>query len=110
MAGNEQFVYPIKDLGGAGRFGGDYLATPDGTQLVLATENLGNKISPRTDQSLVVMGNDGSIVRTLPAPMPEGRVHPGEVVDPRRDPHALRGAAEESSCGRSRSTAVSPPR
>ncbi len=26
MAGTEQFVYPIKDLGGAGRFGGDYLA------------------------------------------------------------------------------------
>jgi hypothetical protein len=76
MTGNEQFVYPIKDLGGAGRFGGDYLATPDGTQLVLATENLGNKISPRTDQSLVVMSNDGSIVRTLPAPMPEAKCTP----------------------------------
>jgi TolB protein len=76
MAGNEQFVYPIKDLGGAGRFGGEFLATPDGTQLVLATENLGNKISPRTDQSLVVMSNDGSIVRTLPAPMPEAECTP----------------------------------
>ena len=76
MAGTEQFVYPTKDLGGAGRFGGDYLATPDGTQLVLATENLGNKISPRTDQSLVVMSNDGSIVRTLPAPMPEAECTP----------------------------------
>jgi hypothetical protein len=76
MAGTEQFVYPIKDLGGAGRFGGDYLKTPDGTQLVLATENLGNKISPRTDQSLVVMSSDGSIVRTLPAPMPEAECTP----------------------------------
>jgi hypothetical protein len=76
MAGNEQFVYPIKDLGGAGRFGGDFLATPDGTQLVLATDNLGNKISPRTDQSLVVMSNDGSIVRTLAAPMPEAKCTP----------------------------------
>jgi hypothetical protein len=76
MAGTEQFVYPIKDLGGAGRFGGDYLATPDGTQLVLATENLGNTISPRNDQSLVVMSNDGSIIRTLAAPMPEAECTP----------------------------------
>lgn len=76
MAGNEQFVYPTKDLGGAGRFGGDYLETPDGTQLVLATENLGNDIAPRTDNSLVVVSNDGSIVRTLAAPMPEAKCSP----------------------------------
>jgi hypothetical protein len=76
MAGTEQFVYPTNDLGGAGRFGGDYLATPDGTQLVLATENLGNEISPRTDNSLVVVSNDGSIVRTLAAQMPEAKCTP----------------------------------
>lgn len=76
MSGTEQLVYPTKDLGGAGRFGGDYLQTPDGTQLVLATENLGNQISPRTDQSLVVMGSDGAIIRTLPAPMPEAECTP----------------------------------
>lgn len=76
MAGTEQFVYPTKDLGGAGRFGGDYLTTPDGTQLVLATENVGDKISPRTDQSLVVMSSDGSIVRTLPAPMSDAKCTP----------------------------------
>lgn len=71
MAGHEQFVYPTKDLGGAGQFSGNYLESRDGTQLVLATANLGNKIVPRTDNSFVVMRNDGSIVRTLPAPMPE---------------------------------------
>ncbi|WP_242453319.1 hypothetical protein [Mycolicibacterium sp. P9-64] len=77
MAGNEQMAYPTEDLGGAGRFGGDYLVTPDGAQLVLATENLGNQISPRTDQSLVVMSNDdGSIVRALPAPLPEAECIP----------------------------------
>jgi TolB protein len=69
LAGNEQVSYPTEHLGGAGQFSGDYLESPDGTQLVLATANLGNGLVPRTDNSLVVMGNDGSIIRTLPAPM-----------------------------------------
>ena len=90
MAGNEQFVYPTKDLGGAGQFSGDYIESPDGTQLVLGTANLGNKIVPRTDNSLVVMGNDGSIVRALPAPMPKAMCSPDEVVVRRCDPRALR--------------------
>lgn len=76
MAGNEQFVYPTEDLGGAGQFSGDYLESPDGTQLVLGTANLGNEIVPRTDNSLVVMGNDGTIIRTLPAPMPKAKCSP----------------------------------
>jgi TolB protein len=76
MAGNEEFVYPTKDLGGAGQFGGGYVESPDGTQLVLATANLGNNIVARTDNSLVVMGNDGSIVRTLPVPMPKATCSP----------------------------------
>lgn len=76
MTGNEQFVYPTKELGGAGQFGGQYLESPDGTRLVLSTANLGNELVPRTDNSLVVMGNDGSIVRTLPAPMPKAMCSP----------------------------------
>jgi TolB protein len=76
MTGNEQFVYPTKDLGGAGQFSGDYLESPDGTQLVLGTANLGNEVVARSDNSLVVMRNDGSIVRTLPAPMPKGMCSP----------------------------------
>jgi TolB protein len=76
MAGNEQFVYPTKDLGGAGQFSGDYLESPDGRQLVLGTANLGNEVIARSDNSLVVMGNDGSIVRTLPTPMPKAMCSP----------------------------------
>ena len=76
MAGNEQFVYATKDLGGAGQFSGNYIESPDGTQLVLGTANLGNEIVPRTDNSLVVMANDGSIVRALPAPMPKAMCSP----------------------------------
>ncbi|MCV7347536.1 hypothetical protein H7J91_24025 [Mycolicibacterium rhodesiae] len=69
LKGNLQFTYPTADLGGAGQFGGDYAESPDGTQLVLGTANLGNEVVPRKDNSLVVMGNDGKVVRTLPAPM-----------------------------------------
>jgi hypothetical protein len=76
MAGHERFAYPTKDLGGAGQYSGEYLESPDGTQLVLGTANLGNEIVPRTDNSLVVMGNDGSIVRTLSAPMPKAMCSP----------------------------------
>lgn len=68
-AGNEQLTYPTDDLGGAGQFSGDYLESPDGTQLVLGTANLGNKVVPRSDNSLVIVGNDGTIIRTLPVPM-----------------------------------------
>ncbi len=76
MAGNQQFVYPTKDLGGAGQFSGAYLESPDGTQLVLSTANLGNEVVSRADNSLVVMGNDGAITRTLPAPMPNATCSP----------------------------------
>ena len=71
MAGHDQFVYPTKDLGGAGQYSGDYLESPDGTQVVLGTANLGNKIVPRKDNSFVVMRDNGSIVRILAAPMSE---------------------------------------
>jgi len=71
LKGNPQFTYPTGDLGGAGQFGGDYVESPDGTQLVLATANLGNEVVPRSDNSLVVMSNDGKVTKTLPAPMPK---------------------------------------
>lgn len=74
--GNVQQSYPTEDLGGAGQFSGRYLASPDGMHLVLGTANLGNELVPRSDDSLVVMGNDGRIIRTLPTPMPNGRCAP----------------------------------
>lgn len=67
--GNVQMKYPTEDLGGAGQFSGRYLASPDGTQLVLGTANLGNELVPRSDDSLVVVGNDGTIIRTISTPM-----------------------------------------
>lgn len=71
LDGTVQMTYPTEDLGGAGQFGGGFLSSPDGTQIVVDTANLGNEIVPRKDNSLVVLGNDGSIIRTLPAPMPD---------------------------------------
>jgi TolB protein len=76
LKGNPQFTYPTGDLAGAGRFGGDYVESPDGTQLILATANLGNEVVPRSDNSLVVMGNDGTVTKTLPAPMPKALCGP----------------------------------
>lgn len=76
LHGNPQFTYPTDDLGGAGQFGGDYVESPDGAQLVLATANLGNELVPRTDNSLVVMGNDGKVIRTLPSPMAKAMCGP----------------------------------
>jgi hypothetical protein len=69
LAGHVQVTYPTEDLGGAGQFSGRYLESPDGTQLVLGTANLGNELVPRSDDSLVVVGNDGKIIRTVPTPM-----------------------------------------
>jgi TolB protein len=69
FAGNVQQTYPTEELGGAGLFSGSYLEAPDGSQLVLATSNHGNDLVPRSDDSLVVVGNDGRIIRTLPTPM-----------------------------------------
>jgi TolB protein len=76
LSGNEQQSYPTDQLGGAGQFGGDYLESLDGTQLVLATANLGNDVAPRSDNNLVVLANDGTIIRTLKSPMPKGRCSP----------------------------------
>jgi TolB protein len=76
LSGKGEFTYPTDDLGGAGQFSGNYAESPDGTQLVLATANLGNEVVARTDNSLVVMSNDGKVTRTLPAPMPKAMCGP----------------------------------
>jgi hypothetical protein len=62
LNGNEQMRYPTEQLGGAGHFTGDHLESPDGTRLVLDT-----------GQAMVVMGNDGLIQHTVPAPMADGK-------------------------------------
>lgn len=61
LGGNVQMTYPTEQLGGTGQFTGNHLESADGTQLVLGT-----------GRSLVVMRNDGTIVRTLAAPMSDG--------------------------------------
>lgn len=76
LQGNTQLTYPTDDLGGAGQFSGYYEESPDGTQLVLGTANLGNKFVPRSDNSLVVLNNDGTVARTLTAPMPKAMCEP----------------------------------
>jgi hypothetical protein len=55
LTGKRELLYPTDKLGG--RFSGSYLSTPDGTQLVLGS-----------DAGLTVMGNDGTIVRTISKP------------------------------------------
>ena len=65
LTGKLQLTYPTDQLGGSGQFSGDYLESPDGTQLVLGTAN-----------GLVMMGNDGKVGRELPSPMPGARCSP----------------------------------
>src|SRR4029077_16141815 len=76
LTGAEQKSYPTEQPGGAGQFSGRYLASPDGTQLVLGTANLGNEIVPRSDDSLVVMGQQPESARTLPTPKPNADCSP----------------------------------
>lgn len=76
LEGNTQLTYPTDDLGGAGQFSGRYAESPDGTQLVLGTANLGNEVVARSDNSLVVLKNDGTVARTLAAPMPNAMCAP----------------------------------
>ncbi len=53
LAGNHQLTYPVDQLGS--KFNANYLSTPDGTQLVLGTAS-----------GLTVMGNDGTVGKSLP--------------------------------------------
>jgi len=55
LTGKRELLYPTDKLVGA--FNGSYLSTPDGAQLVLGS-----------DTGLVVMGNDGTIGRTIAIP------------------------------------------
>jgi hypothetical protein len=75
LAGNEQMSYPTDQLGEAGHFSGGYLESLDGTQLVLGTANRDTEWS-RSENGLVVMSNDGKIIRTLPTPMPKAQCAP----------------------------------
>ena len=56
MKGQRELLYPTDKMGSP--FAGYFLSTPDGTQLVLASNSDG----------VVVMGNDGTVVRTLSVP------------------------------------------
>jgi TolB protein len=64
-SGTKQLTFPTDRLGAAGKFDGRYLQTPDGKQLVLGTDN-----------GMVVMGNDGVVVRQLPMPGPRSSCAP----------------------------------
>ncbi len=55
MGGERELLYPTDKLGSP--FSGYFLSTPDGAQLVLASDN-----------GLVLMGNDGTVGGTLSAP------------------------------------------
>ena len=55
LAGNPQLTYPTDKL--PSKFDGQYLSTPDGTQLVLGTGS-----------GLALMGNDGTVGKALPVP------------------------------------------
>lgn len=76
LQGNLQLTYPTEQLGGAGQFSGAFAESPDGKQLVLGTANLNNDLVPRADNSLVVLDNDGTVVRRLAAPMPKALCAP----------------------------------
>jgi len=76
LAGNEQQSYPADQLGGAGHFSGSYLQSLDGTQLVLGTANVEKDGYTRSDNSVVVMGKDGKIIRTLATPMVKAECTP----------------------------------
>ncbi|MCV7408218.1 hypothetical protein AWC05_18870 [Mycobacterium florentinum] len=65
LRGDKQLAFSTDRLGGAGKFDGGYLQTPDGDQLVLGTDN-----------GMVVMGNDGVITRQLPMPAPRASCRP----------------------------------
>jgi TolB protein len=71
LAGNEQLTYPTDKLGDAGQFKGGYLESPDGTQLVLEASN-----------GMVVMGNDGKVIRQLTSPLPKGGCWPARWWTP----------------------------
>jgi hypothetical protein len=65
LSGTKQLTLPTDQLGAAGTFSGDYLQASDGSQLVLGTDN-----------GMVVVDNDGKVVRQLPLPAPANSCRP----------------------------------
>jgi hypothetical protein len=65
LSGTKQLTLPTDQLGPAAKFKGDYLQTSDGSQLVLGTDN-----------GMVVVSNDGVVVRQLPMPAPANSCRP----------------------------------
>ncbi|MDT5081440.1 MAG: hypothetical protein QOJ80_6077 [Mycobacterium sp.] len=65
LSGDRQLTFPTGRLGAAGNYNGDYLESPDGTQLVLGT-----------DHGLVMMASDGVLGRRLPVLGPLTDCHP----------------------------------
>ena len=76
LAGNVQQSYPTDQLGGAGTFSGDYLESLDGTQLVLATTSGDKQAALWGENTMVVMANDGKVIRTLASPMQKAHCSP----------------------------------
>jgi TolB protein len=78
LAGNPQLTFPTDQLGG--EFGGEYVQSPDGTQLVLGTVKPGNvpgNPAYKSPAGLVLVRNDGTVVRRLASPMPDASCSPG---------------------------------
>jgi hypothetical protein len=67
LAGHQQLTFPT-ELGAVGKFSGDYLESPDGTQLVLGTA--GGILGP--SNGMAVVSNDGALGRQLPVPGADG--------------------------------------
>ncbi len=65
LGGTKQLTYPTDQLGAAGKYSGEFLQTPDGSQLVLGTDN-----------GMVVIGNDGAVARQLPMLAPRSSCQP----------------------------------
>ncbi|BBY62880.1 TolB-like translocation protein [Mycolicibacterium helvum] len=68
LAGERELLFPTDNLGSP--FSGSYLPTPDGTQLILGTDT----------GPMVLMGNDGTVVRTIAVPH-GATVNGGSVTD-----------------------------
>jgi hypothetical protein len=65
LSGTKKLTVPTNQLGPAGKFNGGYLQTSDGSQLVLGADN-----------GMVVVSNDGVVVRQLSMPAPANSCRP----------------------------------
>jgi TolB protein len=77
LAGNPQLTFPTDQLGG--EFSGAYMQSPDGTRLVLGTVKPGNvpgNEAYKSPAGLVLVRNDGTVVRRLSSPAPDASCSP----------------------------------